>query len=57
MNTIMIIVTLVRCRGCDIFQLDVQFFFLHRELSENMYIKQRERYVKKMKEYKVYKLL
>ena len=55
-DTIRTILALATVKGWNVFQLDAKSAFLHKELSETVYVDQPLGYQKKGEEDKVYKL-
>jgi len=55
-DTVRMIIALATKKGWLIYQLDVKSAFLHRELSEELFVEQLKRYKQKENEHKVYKL-
>ena len=56
MDTIRMLIALAAQRSWLIYQLDVKSAFLHRELSEDLFVEQPKGYEQKGNEHKVYKL-
>lgn len=56
MDTVRMILALAAQNSWNVFQLDVKSAFLHRELTEDVYVEQPRGYEVKNKEHKVYKL-